>query len=114
MIHRLADRAKLQANVVDGSVHLGLPIAKLPGRLLDALETVVERVLHALDAFGDRRLEISHGRRKALDLVEDGLQVGIHGSDGLAKAGEMLVVDFVGIQIGGSDTTMLVIGVEEK
>ena len=109
-IHGLADGAELQANVVDGGIHLGLPLAELAGRILDALEAIAERVLHALDALGDRRLEIRHGHREGLDLVENGLQIGLHSADSFAEPGEMLVVDFVGIQISVSDTTLLAAG----
>ena len=106
-IDGLADRAKLYAHVVDGGVHLGLPVAELAGRRLDALEAIVECVLHAIDALGDGGLEIRHGHGQTLDLVEDRLKMRIHSSARLAKPGEVLVMNFVGIQIGVSDTTML-------
>ena len=106
-IDGIADRAKLYVHVADGGVHLGLPVAELAVRRLDALEAIVERVLHAIDALGDGGLEIRHGRGQTLDLVEDRLKMRIHSSERLAKPGEVLVMNFVGIQIGVSDTTML-------
>jgi hypothetical protein len=35
-----------------------------------------------------------------LDLLEDDLQLRIHGAEGTTEAGEVVVVDFVGFQLG--------------
>ena len=68
--------------------------------MLDLVEASRDGVLDGVDAGGQPGVDVADRRLHDLDLVQQHLEVGIHGAELFPKSGEVIVGNFVGFQCG--------------
>ena len=122
----LAHRPHLHADVVDGGVDARFPIVEHLGGVLHVDEPIRQLLLHRRDAIRERNLQtrdvpvnaldlVIHVAAEGLQLVQNQLEIGFHGSQISAKTDEVVVVDGVGFQIvkvESSSTDQINLGLE--
>ena len=64
--------------------------------MLDLVEASRDGLLDGVDAGGQPGVDVGDRRLHDLDLVQQHLEVGIHGAELLPKPGEVIVGNFVG------------------